>query len=64
MAALIAGGAFMLVHLHWGAAQLIVVGFATIIFVSLYLWRRDLPCVMIAHILADLVGFALARAQM
>lgn len=64
LAALLAGAAFMLVHLHWGAAQLIVVGFGTLIFVSLYLWRRDLPCVMIAHVLADLVGFALARAQM
>lgn len=64
LAGLLAGAAFMLAHLHWGAAQLIVVGFGTLIFVSLYLWRRDLPCVMIAHVLADLVGFALARAQM
>lgn len=64
LAGLLAGTAFMLVHLHWGAAQLIVVGFGTLIFVSLYLWRRDLPCVMLAHVLADLVGFTLARAQM
>lgn len=28
-----------------------------------FLWRRHLPCVMLAHILVDLIGFALARAQ-
>lgn len=64
LAGLLAGMAFMLLHLDWGLAQLIVVGFGTVIFVALYLWRRDLPCVMIAHVLADLTGFALARAQM
>ena len=42
---------------------MIIVAFGTVIFVGLYLWRRDLPCVMLAHILADLIGFALARAQ-
>jgi len=42
---------------------MIVVAFGTIIFVGLYLWRRDLPCVMIAHILADMIGFTLARIQ-
>lgn len=43
---------------------MILVGFATVILVGLYLWRRDLPCVILAHVLADLIGFALARAQM
>ena len=43
---------------------MILVAFATVIFVGLYLWRRDLPCVILAHVLADLVGFALARAQL
>jgi hypothetical protein len=32
--------------------------------VSLYLWRRDLPCVVLAHILADVIGLTLARMQM
>jgi uncharacterized protein len=63
-AGLLAGAAFMLLHLDWGPAQLVVVGFGTVIFVGLYLWRRDLPCVMIAHVLADLTGFLLARSQM
>lgn len=64
LAALIAGAAFLVVHAAWGGAQLILVAFGTVIFVGLYLWRRDLPCVIIAHVLADLIGFALARAQM
>lgn len=64
LAGLIAGVAFMLVHLDWGMAQLVIVALGTLIFVILYVWKRDLPCVMIAHALADLTGFALARAQM
>jgi uncharacterized protein len=63
LAAIIAGALFLLLHLSWGGAQMIIVAFGTVIFVGLYLWRRDLPCVMLAHILADLIGFALARAQ-
>lgn len=64
LAGLIAGAAFLAVHASWGGAQLILVAFATVIFVGLYLWRRDLPCVILAHVLADLIGFLLARAQM
>lgn len=64
LGAVLAGSAFLLAHWSWGALQLIVVGFGTLIFTALYLWRRDLLCCMIAHILADLIGFALARAQM
>ena len=63
LAAIIAGVLFLLLHLSWGGAQMIIVAFGTVIFVGLYLWRRDLPCVMLAHILVDLIGFALARAQ-
>lgn len=63
LAAIIAGGLFLLLHSTWGGAQMIIVAFGTIIFVGLYLWRRDLPCVMLAHVLVDLIGFALARAQ-
>lgn len=61
---IVAGAAFMAVHTSWGGVQLILVAFATVILVGLYQWRRDLPCVMLAHILADLTGFLLARAQM
>jgi uncharacterized protein len=64
LAGLIAGGMFLLLHAAWGGIQMIIVAFGTVIFVGLYLWRHDLPCVMLAHILADLTGFALARAQM
>lgn len=64
IAAVVAGAVFLLAHWSWGATQLVLVGFATVILVGLYLWRRDLPCVMIAHVLADLIGFMLARAQM
>ena len=65
LAALIPGAAFVLVHISsWGAAQLIVVAFGAIIMTALYLWRRDLVCVMIAHVATDLVGFLLARTQM
>lgn len=65
LAALIPGAVFILAHLpSWGAAQLVIVSFGTIIMTGLYLWRRDLICVMIAHALADLIGFLLARAQM
>lgn len=64
IAAVVSGAAFLLAHWSWGPTQLILVAFATVILVGLYLWRRDLVCVMIAHVLADLIGFALARAQM
>lgn len=62
--AVLAGAAFFLAHWSWGPTQLILVGFATVILTALYLWRRDLGMTITAHILADLVGFLLARAQM
>lgn len=62
--AIIAGLSFIFMHLAgWGGAQLIVVSFGAVIMTGLYLWRRDLPCVMIAHALTDIVGFMLARMQ-
>ncbi len=55
---------FALVHLSsWAASQLIVVAFGSVILGLLYLWKRDLIMVMIAHCLADVVGFALAALQ-
>jgi membrane protease YdiL (CAAX protease family) len=62
--ALLAGAMFLLAHWSWGALQMILVAFATVILTGLYLWRRDLLCCMLAHTLVDLIGFALARAQM
>lgn len=57
-------GAFILVHAPgWAASQLVVVAFGAVIMGLLYLWKRDLPMVMLAHFLANAVGFALAAAQ-
>jgi membrane protease YdiL (CAAX protease family) len=64
LGALLAGAMFLIAHWSWGPLQLILVAFATVILTGLYLWRRDLLCCMLAHMLADLIGFALARAQM
>ena len=64
LAGILAGVAFLLAHWAWGAVQMIVVGFGTVILTSLYLWRRDLLSCILAHVLTDLIGFALARAQM
>ena len=60
LAATIAWAAFTVAHLsYWGWAQLIVAGFAALVLTALYLWRRDLPCNMLAHFLTDGVGFLL-----
>jgi len=57
-AAVIAWVAFTAAYLsYWGWAQLIVAGFAGLVQTALYLWRRDLPCNMLAHFLTDGVGF-------
>jgi uncharacterized protein len=64
LAAALAGLAFWLTHSSWGGTQMIVVGFGTLIFVGLYLWKHDLMMLMLAHLLADLAGFALARGQL
>jgi membrane protease YdiL (CAAX protease family) len=64
LAGVVAGSAFLLAHWSWGGLQMIIVAFATVILVGLYQWRRDLACCMLAHALTDLIGFALARAQM
>lgn len=63
LAAAVAGATFIASHAAWGSAQLVPVAFATFILTGLYLWRRDLPSVMIAHAVANLIGFALARLQ-
>lgn len=54
----IAWGAFTLVHIfYWGAAQMVVAGFAGLILTALYLWRRDLACNMVAHFFTDGLAF-------
>jgi uncharacterized protein len=61
LAALISWAAFTLAHLpSWGWLHLIVAGTGGAILTALYLWRRDLPCCMIAHALTDGVGVLLA----
>lgn len=53
--------AFTYAHLSgWGAVHLIPVFGAAIVFALLYVWRRDTPCNMIAHFLADGAGFLTA----
>lgn len=60
LAAFVPALLFVAMHFaYWGAGHLIVVAFATLILTLLYLWRRDLPCCMIAHLLADSLFFAL-----
>jgi membrane protease YdiL (CAAX protease family) len=59
-AAAVAWAAFTLAHLsYWGMAQLLVAGFAGLLLTALYLWRRDLPCNMLAHFLVDGTAFLL-----
>jgi membrane protease YdiL (CAAX protease family) len=51
---------FTLAHLSgWGMVQLIPVFADGLILALLYVWRRDLPCNMIAHFITDGVGFLL-----
>ena len=65
IAGLLPGAAFIAAHFaYWGAAQLVVVTFATVILSLYYLWKRDLVACMIAHAVTDAIGFALANAQM
>lgn len=50
--------AFTYAHLStWGAAQLIVAGYGGLLLTVLYLWRRNLWVNMIAHWMADGIGF-------
>ena len=51
---------FTCAHLSgWGLVQLIPVFGSGMIFALLYVWKRDLPCNMLAHFLTDGVGFLL-----
>ncbi|HEX6661034.1 MAG TPA: CPBP family intramembrane glutamic endopeptidase [Sphingomicrobium sp.] len=61
VAALVPGASFIAGHYWWGAGQMVVVAFGTMIFTLFYLWRRDLICCIVAHFSADLIGFTMAR---
>jgi membrane protease YdiL (CAAX protease family) len=58
LAALISLAAFTFAHLaYWGWAHLIVAAFGGAVLTVLYLFRRDLACNMVAHLVTDGVGF-------
>ena len=61
LAALVSLLAFTFAHLgFWGWPHLLIAGFAGAILTGLYLWRRDLTCNMIAHLVTDAVGLLAA----
>lgn len=58
LAGVLTWAAFTYAHLGtWGWAQLIVAGFGGLLLTVLYIWRRNLWGNMLAHWLADGVGF-------
>jgi uncharacterized protein len=60
VAALVSWAAFTYAHLSsWGAAQLIVAGYAGVVLTVLFLWRRNLCANMLAHWIGDGAGFLL-----
>lgn len=60
LAGTVSFAAFTYAHLgYWGWTQLIVAGLAGIVLTLLYIWRRDLPCNMLAHFLTDGAGLLL-----
>ena len=60
LASLISLAAFTFAHLaYWGWAHLIVAAFGGALLTVLYLYRRDLACNMVAHLITDGVGFLL-----
>lgn len=61
LAALVSLVLFTFAHLdYWGWPHLIVAGYGGLVLTALYLLRRDLASVMVAHWLTDVVGFLLA----
>ncbi|MGH7012147.1 MAG: lysostaphin resistance A-like protein [Caulobacteraceae bacterium] len=60
LAVIVSIAAFSAAHFsYWGPAQLIPVAAVGLVLALLWLWRRDLPCNMIAHFLTDGAGFLL-----
>lgn len=58
LAVIVSIAAFTYAHLSgWGPVQLISVSAGGLVLALLYVWRKDLPCNMFAHFLADAAGF-------
>jgi membrane protease YdiL (CAAX protease family) len=58
LAILVSVAAFTYAHLAgWGWVHLIPVAVSGLVFALLYAWRRDLPCNMLGHFMADGAGF-------
>lgn len=58
VAILVSVAAFTYAHLAgWGWVHLFPVAASGLILALLYAWRRDLPCNMVGHFLADALGF-------
>ena len=61
LAASLSLGAFVLVHLpFWGPGAALSTGVAGAILTGLYLWRRDILMLVLAHVATNLSGIALA----
>lgn len=56
LAALVPVVLFTLIHLSWGAGHLIFVFVAGGIFMLVYIWMRNLPMIMIAHFVTDVLA--------
>jgi membrane protease YdiL (CAAX protease family) len=57
LAAIISLAAFTYAHIgFWGWAHVLIAGFGGCILTAIYLWRRDLACNMIAHLVVDGIG--------
>lgn len=60
LAALVSWLAFTVAHVsYWSLGGLLIAGFGGLMLTLLYVWRRDLASNMIAHWIADGVGFLL-----
>ena len=47
---------FTLIHLSWGVGHLLFVFVAGGIFMLMYIWKRNLPMIMIAHFVTDVIA--------
>ena len=56
LAALVPVLLFTLVHLSWGVGHLLFVFVAGGIFMLMYIWKRNLPMIIIAHFVTDVIA--------
>lgn len=62
LAGLLALAAFGLAHLPlWGPGVALTTLVSGGVFTALYLWRRDISALILAHVITDLYGLVLAR---